>query len=101
VPLTERLPRLIAALQDALVRANRVMVQEMPARRVDTSVLVRLEALLAGDDTTAISFLAENRQALRETLLMDFAEVRRQIEVFDFPGALESVRAALAALASK
>ncbi|MCK6399809.1 PAS domain S-box protein [Thauera aminoaromatica] len=101
VPLTERLPRLIAALQDALVQANRVMVQEMPARRVDTSVLVRLEALLAGDDTTAISFLAENRQALRETLLMDFEEVRRQIEVFDFPGALESVRAALAALASK
>jgi two-component system sensor histidine kinase/response regulator len=32
---------------------------------------------------------------------MDFEEVRRQIEVFDFPGALESVRAALAALASK
>ncbi|MER2555732.1 MAG: PAS domain S-box protein [Thauera sp.] len=101
VPLAERLPTLIAAIQEALAHADQTMLQEMPEQRVDTGVLARLEALLANDDTMAINFLAENQQALRQSLQLRFEEVRRQIEAFDFPGALARVRAALATLAGK
>ena len=97
-PLAERLPRLIAAIHDASVQADQAMLQEMPERHLDTGVLVRLEALLAHDDTTAINFLAENQQALHQTLQPSFDGIRRQIETFDFPGALTRVRAALAVL---
>jgi CheY-like chemotaxis protein len=97
-PLAERLPRLIAAIQEASVQGDQAMLQEMPEQRLDADVLVRLEALLAHDDTTAINFLAANQQALHQTLQLSFDEVRRQIDAFDFPGALVRVRAALATL---
>ncbi|MBN8442437.1 MAG: PAS domain S-box protein [Thauera sp.] len=100
-PLAERLPKLIAGIREALVQADQAMVPEMPSKPADAGLLVQLEALLANDDTTAINFLAENQQALRQTLRLDFGEVQHRIETFDFPLALERVRAALATLASK
>jgi len=101
VPLVERLPRLMAAIQETLAQAAQARGQEMPSKQVDTSALVQLEVLLANDDTTAINFLVKNRQALSQILNMDFEKVRHQIDIFDFPGALQAVRAALATWASK
>ena len=98
-PLAERLPRLIAALRATLVQAEAAMAQERPVEPVDPDVLARLAALLASDDTAAIDLLAANEGALRRALAQDFEPVRRRIEAFDFPGALEQVRAAFAAVA--
>ncbi|WP_341328877.1 PAS domain S-box protein [Methylotuvimicrobium sp. KM2] len=96
-PLTERLSKLIAALQGALmqneVAAADYVVSNVP---VDAGLLPHLADLLASDDTAAIDFLAANEGALRRALAQDFDWVRRRIGTFDFPGALERVRAVLA-----
>jgi len=96
-PLTERLSKLISALQAALAQGEVVAADHVVSHvPVDADLLARLADLLASDDTATIDFLAANEGALRPALAQDFAQIRRSIETFDFPGALDRVRAALA-----
>ncbi len=90
LPLSERLPKLILDLQRVLSAGEEVVRHETP---VDTSLLERLTNLLECDNTEAIDFVAANEAAFRVILAQEFESVRRHIELFDFSGALERVRA--------
>ncbi len=97
-PLGARLPALIASLQAALTQGVAAADNEVSNEPVDAGLLASLAELLASDDTAAIDLLANNQPALRRALAEDFDPLRRLIEAFDFPGALERVRAVLAAV---
>ena len=55
-------------------------------------LLERLEPLLASDDTAAGELFDANRTLLVASLGADGMQLQRQIEAFDYPGALHTVR---------
>ena len=56
------------------------------------ALLDRLEPLLASDDTAASELFDANRKLLAASLGVGGMKLQRQIEAFDYPGALETVR---------
>lgn len=75
---------------------SRVAEEELGDQDYDRGLLVRLERLLAQDDTAVIGLVMDNRPALRKALAEEGELVMSRIEAFDFAGALERVRKALA-----
>ncbi len=83
------------ALAGVVVASASTLPDDAPAA---ASVLATLANLLAANDTCAIDVLTTNEPVLRQVLRADYDQVLRQVDRFDFPAALDLVRAALADL---
>jgi CheY-like chemotaxis protein len=102
-----RLPELLAALQAEQAALDAVLAQlpetaaggalaPNPARA--RAVLEQLTHLLARDDTETGNLFESNRQLLLATHGTQAMQLGRQVAAFNYPAALETVRALLAPL---
>lgn len=98
------LPALLATLQTELAALDAVLAQLpetalggalAPDPGQSRQVLEHLTALLARDDTVAGDLFESNRQLLLATHGTAAMQLGRQIEGFDYPGALATVRSLL------
>ena len=99
------LPGLLASLQSAQTELDAVLAR-VAATPVDAggfaaaperaqAVLAQLEPLLASDDTAAGELFAAHRALLLASFGAEAMQLERQLAAFDFPQALQTVRAML------
>lgn len=85
----------LARLHDALILIDAPTVLEQTVKadpRKAQEILERLAPLLATDDTAANTLLAASRALLRSTFGTEAERLEQQIEAFDYPAALTTLK---------